>query len=332
MLSLDVAVLFGGRSGEAEVSRISANAVAQALLGRGHQVRLLELTTTVAKDLVEQRPDVVFPIAHGRLGEDGCVQGMLEVLELPYVGSEVRASAMAAHKPLAKRLWRAAALPVTPDLTVASRDDLDLAARTARERLGTALVIKPASGGSAIGIQRLASQASTADVLAALRAVLKTDSEALVEPWVSGIEVTCGVLQDDAGVSRALPPTLITPRRADFYDFASKYAPGGSEHRCPAPLDPELVRRIQSLAVRAHDEIGARDLSRTDFLVDETRGCSAAVTLLEINTLPGMTPTSLYPEAAAVAGVSFPELCDQLVTRAKARFAPSRPEVLPMPT
>jgi D-alanine-D-alanine ligase len=152
----------------------------------------------------------------------------------------------------------------------------------------------------------------------------------LVESFRSGLEVTCGILEDEQGVARALPPTLILPRAADWYDFASRYAAKGSEHRCPAPFASSLNERIQRLAGRAHRALGARDLSRADFVVREDGG-DDAVTLLEVNTLPGMTPTSLFPEAAAIAGVSFVDLCDRLVRRAHARPARAAPDVQPMP-
>jgi D-alanine-D-alanine ligase len=159
--------------------------------------------------------------------------------------------------------------------------------------------------------------------------VLALDPVVLVEEMKAGKEVTCAVLEDEHGVPRALPPTLIVPKAAGWYDFRSKYAPSGSVHQCPPPFAASLIERISELAVVAHTALGCRDLSRVDFVVDDER---AEVTVLEVNTLPGMTATSLFPEAAGVAGISFPALCDRLVRRALARPRHAAPEALAMPT
>jgi D-alanine-D-alanine ligase len=327
---LKVAVLAGGPSSEAAVSRVSAGAVAGALSQAGHQVTKLELDASLPGALLAGGFDAVFPALHGPLGEDGCVQGMLEVLDLPYVGAGVLASALAADKPRAKNQFRQAGLEVAPDALVYLGDSFSERSAKLRQLLGPALVVKPASGGSAIGVTRVPASDSDDKLVAALERALQIDKCILVERWMPGREVTCGVLEDRAGVPRALPPTLILSKAADWYDFASRYAPGGSEHRCPAPLPPTLLERVQRTAVGAHVALGVRDLCRVDFVVDETAGVEA-VTLLEVNTLPGMTSTSLFPEAAQVAGVSFVELCDSLVRRAHARPRRKVPEVIPMP-
>jgi D-alanine-D-alanine ligase len=322
---LSVAVIAGGPSREAAVSRTSAAGVAGALDEAGHRVRTLELDASLPEALAREPLDVVFPITHGPVGEDGCLQGLLEVLDLPYVGSGVLASALAMSKPHAKRMFRAAALPVTEDREVVRGDDLEAAVRSLRAELGAALVVKPASGGSAIGVSRVAAEAPDGELRLALERALADGQGALVEPFVRGAEVTCGVL-DEPGGARAFPPTLILSVAADWYDFTSRYAAGGSEHRCPAPLPEAVTRRVQQVAVAAHRALGARDLSRVDFVVADSE-----VVLLEVNTLPGMTPTSLYPEAAAAAGIAFPELCDRLVRRAQARPRRERVVELPMP-
>ncbi len=327
---LTVAVVAGGPSAEAEVSRTSARGISAALERAGHVAELLELDASLAGALSERRPRVVFPIVHGLLGEDGCLQGLLEILEIPYVGSGVLASALAMHKPAAKAAFRDAKLPVAEEAVVRRGEDLDRLPHELRSRLGAAVVVKPVAAGSAVGVARVGADAPDEEVTTALGRALAVSDAALVEPMIHGREVTCGVLEDDDGSPRALPPTLILPRAADWYDFKSRYAVGGSEHRCPAPFSAALTSAVQELAVRAHRAVGARDLSRVDFVVgdDDTRG---PVTLLEVNTLPGFTPTSLYPEAAAVAGISFDALCDRLVRRASARPRRARVEVLPMP-
>ncbi|MCC6214294.1 MAG: D-alanine--D-alanine ligase [Polyangiaceae bacterium] len=327
---LEVIVIAGGPSVEAEVSRASAAAVARALEGAGHGVERLELDAELGRALAGRGAAVAFPVTHGALGEDGCLQGLLEVVGLPYVGSGVLAAALAASKPAAKRAFAAAGLPLAAGAVVQRGEDLVGAARRVRAELGPAVIVKPASGGSGIGVGRVGVDDADAALVAALDAALADDAAALVEALVFGDEVTCGVLEDDAGIPRALPPTLVRPLAADWYDFVSRYRPGGSEHVCPAPFEPGLLERIQRVAVAAHVALGARDLSRCDFVVDAARGVDG-VTLLELNALPGMTATSLFPEAAAVAGVGFGELCDRLVRRAARRGPrpPQRPRPLP---
>lgn len=320
-----IAVIQGGPSAEAEVSRRSAAAVRAALASRGHQAVCLELDRALSTTLAASTWDVAFPVTHGPLGEDGGLQGLLEVAGLPYVGSGVLASALAASKPHAKAHFRAAGLPVAEEGLVPRGADLGVEAARLRREIGAALIVKPASGGSGIGVGRVRAADPDQVLVDALRAALADDAAALVERFVQGGEVTCGVLEDDAGVAQALPPTLVLAQAADWYDFTSRYAAGGSEHRCPPPFAPELIARIQAIAVGAHRALGARDLSRADFVVGDGDDASA-VTLLEVNTLPGMTATSLFPEAAGVSGIPFAELCDRLAQRAAAR--PVRPAPL----
>ncbi|MGC4064685.1 MAG: D-alanine--D-alanine ligase [Polyangiaceae bacterium] len=332
MSGLNVWVVCGGPSGEAEVSRTSARAVVKALEAAGHRTTLVEFEPKMTQALLASRPDVVFPLTHGTLGEDGCLQGLLEVFDVPYVGCGVLASALGTSKPMAKAVWRLAGLPVAREFVVRRGSQVKPDATTIRQELpGKPLAVKPANGGSAIGVKRVSGDGGDAELCVALESVLEMDVEVIVEPWMDGVEVTCGVLEDDGG-PKALPPTLILPARADFYDFASKYAKGGSRHVCPAPLPADFVERIRELAVATHRTLGARDLSRTDFIVDQHRGVESGITILEINTLPGMTSTSLFPEAAAAAGLGFEALVDGLVRRAFARPRRQKPEVFAMPT
>jgi D-alanine-D-alanine ligase len=324
-----VAVVAGGPSTEAEVSRTSGRAVHAALLESGFASELLELDAELAQRLFEGRFAVVFPTTHGALGEDGCLQGLLEVLSMPYVGSGVLASALAMSKPHAKAQLAKYGLPLADDALLRRGDDLLSALPELRGRLGGALAIKPASGGSAIGVALLDADAGDAAIVSAVERALEADETVLIERCLRGHEVTCGVYERESGPV-ALPPTLITAKAGAFYDFTSKYQAGGSEHRCPAPFAPVVIGRVQALAVAAHRALGARDLSRVDFVVGDGADANS-VTLLELNTLPGMTSVSLFPEAAAVAGIAFPELCASLVRRALARpkravpFAPAMP-------
>jgi D-alanine-D-alanine ligase len=325
MPPMQIAVIAGGPSAEAAVSQRSALGVQAALLEAGFTATIVELNAALPGALIAGRYDVVFPVTHGPLGEDGGLQGLLEVLRLPYVGSGVLASALGAHKPSAKVMFRRAGLPVADEVSVLRGEDTQRAAERALLALGSSLIVKPSSGGSAIGVVRLPELSGSTDLVAALNQVLRND-DALVERFHRGFEVTCGVLEDEQGL-RALPPTLIRAQAADWYDFRSRYQSGGSQHECPAPLGEATVRRVQQLAEGAHRAVGARDLSRIDFVVEE----GGDVIVLEINTLPGMTKTSNFPEAAAVAGIGFPELCRKLVLRAVARPLRLDPEVQAIP-
>lgn len=313
-----VAIIAGGPSSEAEVSRASARGVAGALHDAGHEPTTLELDAGLPAELLALRPDVVFPVTHGPLGEDGCLQGLLEVLDLPYVGSGVLASALAADKNAAKVAFAAHGLPLAASVVlerVPAEHALADTLAELRSELGGRFVVKPRGGGSAIGVTILGADATPAALGEALGEVLAIDGAALLETFWEGAEVTCGVLESEEGEPAALPPTLIRARAAGWYDFRSKYGQGGSEHLCPAPLPEAVLERIQQTAVAAHRALGSRDLSRTDFIVSE----SGEFIVLELNSLPGMTRTSLFPEAAAAQGIAFSALCDRLVRRAAAR-------------
>jgi D-alanine-D-alanine ligase len=340
---LSVAVVQGGPSPEAEVSRASAAGIAAALGEQGHRVVRLELNGFLPESLRTGGFDVVFPVAHGAVGEDGCLQGLLEVLDLPYVGSGVLASALAMDKHQARIAFAAAGLPIARGtVAVRGREDALAAAKRARSEVGARLVVKPSTAGSAIGVARFDEGASEADVARGIEAAWELASSALLEHFARGREVTCGVLDvaTAPGVDRAaslggdapsaLPPTEIASPHDPFYTYEAKYAPGRSVHTCPAVLGPELTRRVQSIAERAHLALGCRDLSRVDFIVGDGDDASA-VTLLEVNTLPGFTATSLFPEAAAVAGTPLPVLVSELVRRAHARGPTKRFAPLPLP-
>lgn len=313
--SLAVGVVQGGPSSEAEVSRRSARAVTEALRLAGHRPVLFELDRFLADSL--RGCDVVFPVVHGAVGEDGSLQGVLEWLELPYVGSAVLASALAMDKAFARRVFAAEGLPVAAGAAVASGGENEAPALL--ERLGASLVVKPCRSGSAIGVTRLA-RATVDDLQRALHEVWALDDVAIVEELVPGKEITCAVLDVEGPV--AFPVTEISSPNDAFYTYEARYATGRSVHTCPAPLPEATTARVQEVAVRAHRALGCRDLSRADFVVSD----DGRVVLLEVNTMPGFTGTSLYPEALAVGGVAFPSLCDRLVRRAFARGATRRNE------
>jgi D-alanine-D-alanine ligase len=328
---LSVAVVQGGPSSEAEVSRASATSVARALQAAGHRVVRLELDAFLPESLRSGGYEVVFPVAHGAVGEDGSLQGVLEVLDMPYVGSDVLASALAMNKRIAKVLFAAAGLPVAPAVDARRGDDARAVAERALRELGDRVVVKPCSNGSAIGVARFDTGASAEQLAAAVTAAWDVDERVLVERFATGREVTCGVhgTGEDA---RALPPTEIRAMKDAFYTYEARYAPGRSEHLCPAPLGEALVARVQEVAVAAHRALGCRDLCRADFVVDVTApGSDGAVTLLEVNTMPGFTDTSLYPEAAGIDGMTMIDLCDGFVQAAIRRGPPRRNGALALP-
>ena len=312
-LALRVAILAGGSSAEAQVSRNSAAQIEQALVDSGHKTQVIELNDHCVQALLTMQPDVVFPALHGPPGEDGTVQGMLEMLHLPYVGSDVRGSALAMDKAIAKNVFVRQGLPVSEDYIVHPGDDLSAAAEAIQAQLGARVALKPLNQGSAIGVQLLP---NGGDIAAALRGSIEYGS-CLVEPYIEGREMTVGVLQLQD--ERLVHPVIeIHTPAGEWYDYEHRYTAGQSEHVLPASISQDLGHRLQAIAASAHQALGLRDLSRADFIVtgeDE-------IYLLEVNALPGMTPVSLYPEGAAAIGYPFERLVHTLVTQALQRGQP----------
>ena len=312
-LALRVAILAGGSSAEAQVSRNSAAQIEQALVDSGHKTQVIELNDHCVQALLTMQPDVVFPALHGPPGEDGTVQGMLEMLHLPYVGSDVRGSALAMDKAIAKSVFVRQGLPVSEDYIVHPGDDLSAAAEAIQAQLGARVALKPLNQGSAIGVQLLP---NGGDIAATLRGSIEYGS-CLVEPYIEGREMTVGVLQLQD--ERLVHPVIeIHTPAGEWYDYEHRYTAGQSEHVLPASISQDLGHRLQAIAASAHQALGLRDLSRADFIVtgeDE-------IYLLEVNALPGMTPVSLYPEGAAAIGYPFERLVHTLVTQALQRGQP----------
>ena len=305
-----IAVINGGTSAEAEVSRSSARGVIQALKQNFDEVIGIELDSKVARSLADFAPDVVFPILHGPPGEDGTLQGFLEILGYRYVGSDVHGSAFAMDKIVAKEVFRAEGLPVVEQGIITRRDDLATAVSWVADHLGEYVVVKPARQGSAIGVTLIDNANQLHE---AINRALSYDDRVLVEKRIDGREITVGVLDTDRG-TEPFPVIEITTPENSWYDFEHRYTAGWSEHLMPADLPDAQTRALQDVAVRAHQSLGCRDLSRADFVVTDS-----AIYLLEVNTLPGMTPTSLYPDGARGFGLDFPQLVKHLVERAAAR-------------
>lgn len=305
--SRHVAVLMGGRSAEREVSLHTGEQVARALETRGHQVVTLD---TAELSFIERlrtgRFHVAFICLHGRFGEDGTMQGLLEILGLPYVGSGVLASALAMDKVASKHIFTAAGLPTPPAvaLTAIPNDTAPIIAE-----LGAKLVVKPVSEGSSVGMSIVH---GPDELLPALELAFRHDDTVLVEAFVAGAEVTIGVLGNE--VVEALPTLEVVPEH-EFYDYESKYVPGMSRHIVPARVSETARAECQRIAIAAHGALGCRGMSRADTIVT----AKDEVYLLEVNTIPGMTATSLLPDAARAAGIEFPDLCTRLVELALER-------------
>jgi D-alanine-D-alanine ligase len=294
-----IAVLMGGRSAERDVSLSSGRGVVKALREEGFDAIELDPGDNPGDQLFHARPDAVFNALHGRFGEDGTVQGLLELMRLPYTHSGVLSSALAMHKERTKDVYRAAGLPVVKSI-VADRRDVAVA-----HLMEPPYVIKPVNEGSSVGVFIIRKGDNRPP--AALGADDWTlSSEMMVEEFVPGRELTVSVMG-----TRPLGVTEITTE-LDFYDYEAKYAAGGSRHILPAQISATVADEAMDLAVRAHQALGCRGVSRTDFRYDDT-GAKHRLILLETNTQPGMTPTSLVPEQAAHIGISYAKLCRWIV-------------------
>jgi D-alanine-D-alanine ligase len=284
----------GGPSAEREVSLVSGRECATALRKADFEVIELDAGPDVAERLIALKPDAVFNALHGRWGEDGCIQGLLEWLRIPYTHSGVFASSLAMDKERTKEAYRKAGLPVVESVLVTKQEAM------AGHVLTPPYVIKPYNEGSSVGVYLVEEGANTPPTLSD-----EMPEIVMVETFAPGREMTTTVLLDR--------PLTVTDILTDgWYDYDAKYVEGGSRHVVPAEIPQEIFDACMDYALRAHHVLGCRGMSRTDFRWDETRGLDGLI-LLETNTQPGMTPTSLSPEQAGVVGISFPELCKQLV-------------------
>lgn len=289
----------GGPSAEREVSLSSGRGCAQALRGEGYEVVEVDCGPDLPARLAEVKPDVCFNALHGRWGEDGCVQGLLEWLRIPYTHSGVLASALAMDKTRTKEVYRAHGLPVVESVMAPKAEVM------ARHVLPPPYVVKPNNEGSSVGVYLVAEGANAPPRLSDAM-----PDQVMVEAFAAGRELTCSVMGDGPDDPGALTVTDILTE--GWYDYDAKYTPGGSRHVVPAEIPSEIFDACLRMSVAAHRALGCRGVSRTDFRWDETRGLAGLV-LLETNTQPGMTPTSLTPEQAEARGMSFGALCRWLV-------------------
>ena len=298
MMKKHVAVLLGGWSVEREVSLVSGAAVAKALRTEGYRVSEIDVTPDIAQSLTDLKPDVVFNALHGRWGEDGCVQGLLEILNIPYSHSGVAASSVAMDKILAKKLFRSVDIPVAADCLV------DKAKLFEHEPLPRPFVVKPYNEGSSVGVVIV----KPGDDFNADQPGPWQDADHLmVERYLPGRELTVSVMG-----GKALAVTELKPR-AGFYDYEAKYEEDKTDHIIPADLDQAMTDHLMRLAEKAHDILGCKGVTRSDFRLDDGPDGDGIPCILEINTQPGMTPLSLVPEQARHCGMTFEKLVSWMV-------------------
>jgi D-alanine-D-alanine ligase len=294
-----IGVLMGGLSAEREVSMKSGAAVQRALLTRGYNAVAIDMDRNLALSLAREQVDIVFNCLHGRYGEDGAVQGTLEVMGIPYTGSGVLPSALAMNKIFSKQLFQSNGLMAAPYLALQRGGKLE----SATLEFPLPVVVKPSQEGSSVGVSIVRSDA---ELSAAMELAFCHDNDILVEQFIAGREIQVGILED-----QAIGAIEIVPKN-EFYDFEAKYTDGMAEHIMPAPLSPDIYRKVNEAGEKAHRALGCRGYSRVDFLVTGEGDCY----ILEVNTLPGMTALSLLPEIAAAAGIGFEELVERILATA----------------
>jgi len=301
-----VAVVMGGPAAESEISLATGKSVAIALREKGYQVKEIYLEPrNFSEQLKKSGADVVFIAVHGLFGEDGRLQSALEMMDVPYTGSGVLSSAICMNKIATKRVLVGSGVP-TPDFLFLYKKDGDIPAmaRAVKEKFSLPVVIKPASQGSSIGI----SIEKDADKIEEdLKLAFSYDEEVLVEQYVPGHETSICMMRTKDGI-RTFPPILIKPH-GDWYDFTTKYTAGCVDHLCPAPLPEKETARLKEISEKAYEVLGCDGIARTDCITDPEGNCF----VLEMNTVPGMTPTSLVPDAAAAEGITFADLCEMIL-------------------
>jgi D-alanine-D-alanine ligase len=298
-----IALLAGGISSEREVSLNSGQQVYQALDKAKYDVRRYDPQSDLPRLVAEAAEiDAALIILHGPYGEDGTIQGLLELLDIPYQGTGVLGSALAMNKLAAKQMYEKAGLPVPAYMVVAPESPQGVGALV--KQLGLPLVVKPANAGSSIGMSIVRAEEELAP---ALSRAFEHDATVIVERFVQGTEITVGVLGNE--VLQALPVIEIVPGRDhEFFDYTAKYTPGATREICPARIDDDTTQKAQKYAQAAHRALYCKGYSRTDMII-----CGPDIFILETNTIPGMTPTSLFPQAAQAAGISFGQLLDRLI-------------------
>ena len=304
MDKLHIAVLMGGWSAERDVSLVTGNGVADALESRGHRVTRIDMDRTVAQKLAAAAPDVVFNALHGAPGEDGTVQGMMDLMGLAYTHSGLATSVIAIDKELTKQALVPHGIPMPGGRIVKSEELYE------RDPLPRPYVLKPVNEGSSVGVAIVTDASNFGNPIARDAAgPWREFPELLAEPFIRGRELTTAVLGNRALMVTELIPTT------EFYDFAAKYTDGLTAHVCPAEIPDEITEACKDLALRAHNLLGCKGTSRSDFRWDDTQGVEGLF-LLEVNTQPGMTPLSLVPEQAKHCGLDYADLVEEIIAEA----------------
>ena len=307
MKNKTIAVMMGGPSAERDVSLNTGKAILEALTSKGYRAVGIDLIPeNFAQQLAEAGADVVFNAIHGRFGEDGALQGALDMLGIPYTGSGVQASAVAMDKMMSKRLFAAAGIPTPRALYCTRRENRQEIERLIRNTFSLPVVVKAATQGSSIGVHIVSEEG---DLAGAINDAFTYSDNVVIEEFIRGKELTVAIIGDET--YEALPVIEIVPH-SGRYDYRSKYTKGCTDYLVPAPLDAVSTAAVQQAAVAAAALLGCRGVARADVMMDQ----SGNPYVLEINTVPGMTATSLVPKAAAAAGLSFPDLCEKLLLMA----------------
>ncbi|WP_077621706.1 D-alanine--D-alanine ligase [Sediminibacillus massiliensis] len=302
---MKIAVLYGGTSGEREVSLSTGKGIIEALKKNGHEVVGIDFHPDKMSELIDLQVDLVFIGLHGKFGEDGRIQGLLDMLDIPYVGSGVLASALAMDKSKAKQIFEMNGLPVAKGAAFETKKySKSQLIEKVKGSFSPPYVVKPNQEGSTLGLTIVSDEQQLPE---AIELAMKSDSVLLVEEFVSGKEYTVAIV-GNSGDEEALPIIEIIPK-SKYYDFDSKYKPGGSEHIIPARISDELTSQVKDYAVRAHQLLGCEVYSRVDFIITD----EGKPVILEVNTLPGMTPTSLFPDAAKVVGLTYEQMIERFV-------------------
>lgn len=303
---MKIAVLYGGISGEREVSLSTGRGIVNALKNNNHEVIEIDFHPNKLEQIINLNVDLVFIGLHGKYGEDGRIQGLLDMLEIPYVGSDVLASALAMDKYKAKQIFEKSKIPIAKSKAypVTNSENIEEITEEIKTLFDLPLVIKPNREGSTLGLTVVKDQV---EIHQAVLKASECDEVILVEEFIEGMEITVPIL-GPIGEEIALPIIEIIPKN-DIYDYESKYSQGGSEHIIPARIDEETTRKIQQYAIKAHQSLGCKTYSRVDFILKKDR----TPVILEVNTLPGMTPTSLFPHSAQSVGIDYEKMVEKLV-------------------
>lgn len=300
-----IAVLMGGRSSEREISLKTGKQISQALVEKGYEVKQIDAAGDLVSELQSFLPDVVFIALHGRYGEDGTIQGLLEILGFPYTGSGVLSSALCMDKVMAKKIMVYEGISTPPYQVLTEQFDRNTL-ESLKKELGLPLVVKPVRQGSTIGVSIVREED---ELEKALHEAFKYDQTVLIEKYIDGIELTASVLGTKE--PRVLPLIEIVSE-TEFYDYTAKYTPGLSHHIIPARIPPEAAAKVEEMALKTYKAMGCSQFARVDFMLSK----EYEPFVLETNTIPGMTETSLFPDAAKAAGISFAELISLLVDEA----------------